>query len=343
MLYFRDDIQNNDSISQYLFKKVWTEVTGVGILSTYRPKGLAAGKNNTGMSTPTSVSSRATTRASSSDFTSIADIPVVDFLAFMGDTDVFRRVDLQTIDKAASNALVADIFDLFDITDIDETVYDKMYELSGGNPLYATELSKGIAQKRSVMVDTQMSVPSLNKLLAELRTVRVEEVVYYRFDQLEPDWQMVLKVAAVAASNNAPFTAPMLQYMIDNDKSLNRNSAGQDAAGEDGFDLQYIINYMLSMNEFIYIKNMSIMTPIVDRGNAHTDFEPVVFNSLSFMWHFVMEQKAVYDLMLDEQKISLHTRMVSLLSVTYQSWYLKLLICLGNLQCMEMIQSGQVQ
>lgn len=311
--YCRDDIQNNDSISQYLFKKVWTELTGIGILSTYRPKGMT-GKSTTGMSTPNSVSSRATTRASSSDFGSIADIPIVDFLAFMSDTDVFRRVDLQTIDKAASKALVADIFELFDITDIDDTVYDKMYELSGGNPLYASELTKGIAQKRSVMADTQMSSASLNKLLAEMRTVRVEEVVYYRFDQLDPDWQIVLKVAAVAASNNAPFTAPMLQYMLDHDKSLNHN---QDAAREDGFDLSYIINYMLSMNEFIYIKNMSIAVPIVDRGNAHTEFEPDVFNALAFAWHFIMEQKAVYDLMLDEQKVSLHKLMVSVVCLLY--------------------------
>ena len=325
----RDDIQNNDAVSQYLLRKVWNELTGVALLTTYRPKSKDKDKSATsGGSTPGSVRSRATStsRTSSSDLGRL-EIPLVDFLTYMDESDSFKRVDLQVISQEANRALVDDIFELFDIaiTDADDvqTVYRKMFALSGGNPLYTAELAKGIAQKRAAWFasireeeegeEADPVPPSLIKLLEEMRPARVEEVVYFRFDQLNPAWQTILKLAAMAASNGAPFTVPMLQFLLVNDKSLSAHTPKNSSAPlafEDN-DLANTINYILSTGEFIYIKNMSLATPIVDRGNAHIDFDNDVLNSLSLSWYISMEQRAIYELMFDEQKISLHATMVS--------------------------------
>jgi predicted ATPase len=286
-----------------MLRKVWADLRGVSILCTYRPK--SKGALSTGSSTPTSVSSRSTRASSrsSADIKDFLDIPIVDFLTIMDESDTFQRVFLPVLDKAASRALLADFFDLYNISDIDEGVYEKMYELSGGNALYATELAKGVVQKRAVLLDTTASIPSLTKLLAEMRTVRVEEIVYYRFDQLNADWQIVLKLAAVASSNGAPFSIPMLDHLIKRDKYFRK-------AEDEAVDLYSIINAMLAANEFIYMKNMSPWVPIVDRGNDHEDFDLEVMQKLFMSWNFAMEQRAIYDLLLDEQKQSLHALMV---------------------------------
>jgi stress-induced morphogen len=291
-------------VSQYLLRKVWAGLRGVSILCTYRPK--SKGALSTGSSTPTSVSSRSTraTSRSSADIKDFLEIPIGDFLTIMDESDTFQRVILHTLDKPASRALLADFFELYNMTDVDEGVYEKMYELSGGNALYATELAKGVVQKRAVLLDTSSSIPSLTKLLAEMRTVRVEEIVYYRFDQLNADWQIVLKLAAAASSNGAPFSIPMLDYLIKRDKYFRK-------ADDEAVDLYFIINAMLAANEFIYMKNMSPWVPIVDRGSAHEDFDVEVMQKLFMSWNFAMEQRAIYDLLLDEQKQSLHALMVS--------------------------------
>jgi stress-induced morphogen len=304
----RDDIQNNDAVSQYLLRKVWTETQGVCVLCTYRTKSKGA-MQTPGNSTPSSVSSRSTrpTSRSSAALTEFIDIPIVEFLTIMDESDTFQRVSLPVLDQAASRSLLTDLFELYNITDVDAGVYDKIYELSGGNALYATELAKGVAQKRIALLDSAAAaVPSLTKLLADIRTVRVEEIVYYRFDQLNSDWQTVLKLAAVASSNGAPFSIPMLDHLLTHDKYFRRK------ADDEAADLYTIINAMLAANEFIYLKNMSPWVPIVDRGNEYQEFDVEMMQKLFMSWNFVMEQRAIYDLLLDEQKQSLHALMVRL-------------------------------
>lgn len=300
----RDDIQNNDSVSQYLLRKVWTELTGVALLCSYRPKATKA-SSFTGASTPSSVSTRSTRASShsSADLRDILDIPIVEFLNFMDESDVFRRVELFSLDQPAMRALVSDIFELYMIRDVDEAVFDTLYQFGAGNPLYTTELAKGVAQKRAILLDTSASIPSLTKLLTEMRTVRVEEVVYYRFDQLDPDWQVVLKLASVAHSNGAPFNVAMLEQML-KDNDYFRQQVSPD------FDLTAVLNALLSTNEFIYLKNMSPWVPIVDRGNAYQEFDAETLGKLFMSWSIAMEQRAIYDLLLDEQKEALHHIMV---------------------------------
>ncbi len=154
-VYRRDDIQNNDAVSQYLMRKVWTELTGVCLLCSYRPRTSTNKSNaNTGASTPTSVSSRTTRTSSrsSADLKDVLDVPIVDFLTCMDESDVFQRVDLRSLDKTAMRALAGDIFELYMITDIDESVYDKMFELGGGNPLYTTVRIYGILGSSCILL-----------------------------------------------------------------------------------------------------------------------------------------------------------------------------------------------
>jgi hypothetical protein len=303
---YRDDIQNNDAVSQYLMRKVWTDCTGVCLLCSYRPKP-AKNFSNTGTSTPSTVVSRASRASSqaSTDLMGFLDIPIVDFLTFVVWWVVFPGVSLHAVDNAAVRALVNEIFELYMITNIDEGVYEKLFDLSAGNPLYTTELAKGIAQKRAILMDTSTSIPSLANLLTEMRTMRVEEVVYYRFDQLDAEWQTVLKLAAVASSHGAPFNVSMLQKMLTEEKHFRKQVRAD-------FDLSAVLNRMLATNEFIYLKNVSPFVPIVDRGDAHQEFDAEVLGTLHMCWSIAMEQRAIYELLLDEQKQSLHNIMVSM-------------------------------
>ena len=57
-------------------------------------------------------------------------------------------------------------------------------------------------------------VKALEKVSSSLRSERIEEVIIFRFDQLNPKSQLLLKIAAVAGFHNSPFTAEMLSYIL---------------------------------------------------------------------------------------------------------------------------------
>lgn len=52
------------------------------------------------------------------------------------------------------------------------------------------------------------------KVSSSLRSDRIEEIVIFRFDQLDSKSQLLLRIAAVAGYNNAPFSVEMLVYIL---------------------------------------------------------------------------------------------------------------------------------
>ena len=143
--------------------------------------------------------------------------------------------------------------------EIDAKMLTVVHRLSGGNPLYAVEVSLAAIR----MVDNMKIYPSPAKLTARevayakfnlsnkscgrsrfddeldargqdelknpikspwekafmkvsssLRSDRIEEIVIFRFDQLDSKSQLLLRIAAVAGYNNAPFSVEMLVYIL---------------------------------------------------------------------------------------------------------------------------------
>ena len=134
-----------------------------------------------------------------------------------------------------------------------------VYRLSGGNPLYAVEVSKA-AMKMVAKIDNLIPCPrrstrevaqsrflgpdgqhggskfdddvqatanshyrdptadiwekAFEKVSSSLRSDRIEEIIIFRFDQLDSKSQLLLRIAAVAGFNNAPFSAKMLSFVL---------------------------------------------------------------------------------------------------------------------------------
>ena len=119
---------------------------------------------------------------------------------------------------------------------------EAVYKLSGGNPLYAVEVSKAAikmvgkiespkllikmavrdsAESKFDCIDDskkddviQKWAKAFQKVTASLRSERIEEVIIFRFDQLNYKSQLLLKIAAVAGFNNAPFNADVLCFIL---------------------------------------------------------------------------------------------------------------------------------
>ena len=60
---------------------------------------------------------------------------------------------------------------------------------------------------------------SFSAAIQDFRTTRIEEVICYRFDQFDTAAQLLLKLASVACANAEVFSLPLLDFMIQDDRS----------------------------------------------------------------------------------------------------------------------------
>jgi hypothetical protein len=205
-LFSFDDVQFMDSFSWKLLTDVWNKGKGIVLL----------------LST-----------------SSISDIKVLDqvhelsmqnrvsinFEVMEERTDRFLKISLHSLDFAAVKILASNIFTTFGITEVDDAIYVEIEAKSGGKPLYVIELAKAIGAKFSKchLVDSSpiphqtpvgdsLRSPIQRKTAIELKEIgavkdvfqsftshRVEEVIYERFDKLDYQGQLLLKIAAAAS------------------------------------------------------------------------------------------------------------------------------------------------
>ena len=169
-------------------------------------------------------------------------------------------IELATLDEKAVGDLATRLLKEYCATfQSKEKMLNVVYRLSGGNPLYAVEVSKAaikmvkkfnnmtgsprmsprdVAQSKfdrttpshggsrfddeiEVKAATVLQNPpddiwekTFQKLSSSLRSERIEEIIIFRFDQLNPKSQLLLRIAAVAGFDNAPISAPMLSYIL---------------------------------------------------------------------------------------------------------------------------------
>jgi hypothetical protein len=211
----RDDLQHHDQLSQKLGGLVSRTTTGICLVCTYR-----------------TAQSYNTLRASIvAPITELPHGPLLRLETFAGVSyeqamqalplsASFHRIELQPIAHASGMKLVAKVLTDAGLSTVEPATLAKVYELSAGSPLYATELAKSLAERyvsREHCGATQEGACSLqlDGFMSNMRTSRIEEVVHYRFDKLTEQSQLVLKMAAVAAVNGSHFTLGMLTYVLD--------------------------------------------------------------------------------------------------------------------------------
>jgi hypothetical protein len=399
----RDDVQAHDSASKELRGMVHRNTTGVRLIATLR----------TSVASPTNAHSLATTPLASvvviknnKDFMQSDAIKALEQFASAAaqrqfeealqsqpNTDVFYRVELGELSKTQCVKLIFRILETNGVRVDDWDVLDSIYGVCGGSPLYATELARGLCEQyvrreSSSRVGRLAATSSAIKgMLANFRTERIEEIVYFRFDKQPASTQLVLKMAAVASINGNPFTLEMLNWVLhtseellspsekvsaqiqltekllgvtDSDKEGYgfHQSAATVTDSDDGFerrsasydvDIFHALSDLLQTEEFIALaphidvtapaaSSVSATFSVPSRDQCSREANNFVSsiasarfaskmssrnltdsvcldltnssNNLRCGWKVDVEKRAVYDLLLDEQKESLHDRVV---------------------------------
>lgn len=271
-------------------------------------------------------------------------------------SDRFTRIELSNLNVETGRELIDDVFLTHTKDAISSSVFDSIHSISGGNPLYMFEISTALAKKYVAMSHSKGPDEDNHKLMElvkNFRTNRIEEVICFRFDQLGPMHQILLKMASVACSLGSYFSLPMLAYMLHSDKAassmdiLNSGKPGSDVMSRresrrdshrtqsGGFQLMSsadkvatVLNDLLDKGEFVRVV---VSSAPGDSGKEHSSHltspmasdknslelltleDPAVASQLQFEFMVGLERNAIYDLMLNDQKESFHDRVASFL------------------------------
>jgi predicted ATPase len=289
-----DDIQSMDHASWGLLRLMWKRNTCVTVLCSFRTFGAQSINYESEPVTSNPVDPKGMEISLENELaTSFTDDDVGGVKGERGEKgekgersekgDRVLVIELPPLDENAIAALALRLLRAHCASfEIDAKMLTVVHRLSGGNPLYAVEVS--IAAIR--MVDKMRSSPSPAKLTAReiahakfnlsnkscgrsrfddeldargqeefknpinspwemafmkvsssLRSDRIEEIVIFRFDQLDSKSQLLLRIAAVAGYNNAPFSVEMLVYILPHFSSARTQDELFERAGDDDDDV----------------------------------------------------------------------------------------------------------
>eukprot|EP01038_Epipyxis_sp_PR26KG_P013098 gene13098-17555_t len=247
---------------------------------------------------------------------------------------------------------------LYNSSDLD-VVYHRIYENSGGNALYAYEISKAVAER---YVANQSQIVYLSDILDSFQTSRIEEAISYRFDQFSSLCQLLLKIASVACSSGGYFTLVMLKHVLNDRKELqdavfpsSLSNSYQHIHENDSnlpdsvlsLEISSAFAEILVSEEFLRVVGCGMTrdslpldkSPSPDIGNLIVQLsssnmkQPLKhqkskskssyrfsidensFHRFSFEFKISLEQKAIYNLLLDDQKQSIHEKIASYLEL----------------------------
>jgi class 3 adenylate cyclase len=232
-----------------------------------------------------------------------------------------------------------------------DEIFKRLAEITGGNPLYAYELAKAIVDKYKCStaagnVGEHNGNDSMLEIIDSFKAHRVEEVIFYRLDRLEPKTQMLLKLASVACASGSSkgFSLELLATML---------KGNYDAFGGNFLDqlvdvfyeleetkkimkiLAVLVKSLVDSGEFLkflhdrnrtsfssetsIVSNTSILDDLMmlrPEALAEESAEDKIyeeFKDLSFDFKIGLERNMIYELMLEDQKESLHDRVATFL------------------------------
>lgn len=253
---------------------------------------------------------------------------------------VLDALSFDAVKTMASDALLD-----ANVINTDDEVYQKLYEISGGNPLYLYELVQALVGRLKENGDT-----GLRDLVNSFSTQRVEEVIFFRLDRLEAQTQTMLKMAAVAGASGggSGFSIDLLcSLMKASESEAMPGLAIEELQGVFGDGLNDIeeanralatrvarlVKQLLDGRDFLKIvhdrhsssftsekhhaASIALQNPIVLLAEIDTGAEkadPVEdLKDKYFEFKIGLERKIIYNLMLEDQRESLHDRVASYL------------------------------
>lgn len=257
----------------------------------------------------------------------------------------FKLVDLLPLSADATRSLIVDTLPDSLLYKINDAFIDKIVEASGGHPLYAFELTRSVAEKLKESSTENDVSTILTEMEVGVTSNRIEEMICYRFDQLDTSVQMVLKVAAVACSHGAPFTLDMLIYALiggegEGEGDFDDYSGAGSSDGDSGsakmmgggfaspgavnaYDMssesaREVLEAILVRGEFIQICQVSEDLDEVPDLESPSRLPPPINVSGDLLtphtlleFKIVLEQITIYNLLVDDQREVFHERVAS--------------------------------
>lgn len=329
-----DDIQWIDRYSWLLLRKIYSDNKGTVVLMTYRKGIVLPNKNSKNASAGNSF---------------------VDPHEMFKDPERVLSVDLYPLKQEHVDTLVIEILSRrgFDRKNFEQMFLDRMYQLSGGNPLYVYELSKVVVERA---LKSEAEHFNFSDCLKNFSNNRIEEVIFFRFDQLDRAGQTVLKIAAVICSFGAVARYKLIYHLVNDSGKHRRNTDTGKALSPRISELLTPINVvdtlknLLTSGDFIaivsekksYFENESKKGRTT--GSVHTlealrtaDFVEMmeehnvdmvklgvidrsVLEVSRFEFKAYVERQTIYDLMLDEQKHYFHRRIGEYYHAKFKRW-----------------------
>jgi hypothetical protein len=220
----------------------------------------------------------------------------------------FKIIEVGPLDKDAIESFSRELIG----SSVQEGDLNHIFEASGGNPLYAIEVMKTLI---SQTINSQTGETS--RYLAEMNH-RVEEIICFRLDKLDSALQIVLKAAAIAASNGKAFDVLIISFILmehDYFADLRRKDQMIEQDAFNGFDNALsIINETFTGSNIADVENAleelaatgEFIQYVEDANDAYDADNDVMVRCMEFK--IPIEQATIYGLIVDEQKEYFHER-----------------------------------
>ena len=344
-----DDIQTFDTWSLFLLHHLWSYGRGAVILSSFS---VANTESNASWSFDTYEEPRGSeARHQISGKNALIEM----FFQRFSDPARFSCFQLLPLEAPAMTEFLQEYFEI-DETNyvIDPYEFEKILDACGGIPLYAIELMKpllakckcssGAAQKKDK--SGLSHEPSSAAMVEKMPTFhqRIEEVICYRLDKLDPTVQTLLKAAAVAASNSCFFTVEIVSFLLKGQPDQHMDISEKNPAR---FQLHHRLSSLkggVSFKEGGSLKFLSVSDALLEliqsgvflqlRGgeNISRDLDDDAnSNALSSKYiegkllefEIPVEQTTIYNMLVDDQKEYFHEKLAFYLTNKFSAHLLR--------------------
>lgn len=259
------------------------------------------------------------------------------------------EIDLNPLSFESLKAMTTGVLLRENIIVRNDAIFQRLEDITGGNPLYAYELAKAVVDKykASDHHGANDGDEVMLQIIDSFKAHRVEEVIFYRMDRLESKTQMLLKMASVACASGTSkgFSLEMIATML---------KGNYEAFGGDFLDsvvdvffeaeetkrimktLAVLVKALIDAGEFLKVvhgrnrgsfssseKSIDVRPPTIDDLMAlepdvvsNENVEDKIFEEykdMFFDFKIGLERNMIYELMLEEQKESLHDRVATFL------------------------------
>jgi hypothetical protein len=344
--FVSDDIQLLDPSSLYLLHHVWNHGRGMMILCSFS----IADTHSTSVPTWSFDHDDDVNNTNGEDYkeqreheNNKHEIIRTFFQRFIQeDSERFSFGELQPMKRSSVAEFLEEYFEL-DENMLDSTEFENVVASSGGIPLYAIELMRSTIERQNVKKNA--GVGQSLQLKKDTMNHRIEEVIYYRLDQLDHTVQVLLKAAAVAASRSAYFNFEIISAVFKrNDQSNNQSGSERIAAPAIGMfhkrassrrfegvgaavkevesiaasvkshSFGTVLKELVQSGIFIQLlKDKKASQDADDSNSSDEDSDGVLMTKLiegcSLEFQIPIEHTTIYNLLVDDQKSYFHEKL----------------------------------